>query len=90
MAFESALPPQAKLVLGLTPIPESFAPPGYSARWQVLPNQWSQRMKADALLTNLPPVMPDLDFANTTHLNERGASDYTEILARCLEPHLAR
>jgi hypothetical protein len=49
--------------------------------------QW---MRADGLLTELPPVLPDSCFASTTHLNEKGSLLYTEMLANCLQPHLSR
>src|SRR5262249_35696775 len=32
MDFRAAVPPDAKLLVGLTPIPKSFAPPGYATR----------------------------------------------------------
>src|SRR5262249_4284500 len=40
-ALRAAVPSAAKLVVGLTPIPESFAPAGYSLRWQVLLERWA-------------------------------------------------
>ena len=88
MALKAAVPAGAKLLIGLTPLPESFAPPGYPARWQDILGQWGQWIQADILLTNLPPTMPDSCFASTTHLNQQGASRFTEIVARCVEPHL--
>jgi len=88
LALRAAVPPKARILIGITPIPESFASAGYRARWQGLCHQWGQCMSPDDLLTNLPPTMPDSDFASTTHLNEQGSLHYAEILAKCLEPHL--
>jgi len=81
MALRAAIPPGAQLLVGLTPIPESFAPAGYANNRQNLLSQWGQWMKADGLLTNLPPTMPDSCFASTTHLNEQGRWRYSQLLA---------
>jgi hypothetical protein len=89
MALRAAVPSQAKLVLGLAPIPQSFAPPDYSTRWQRLLDHWAERIQPDAVLTNLPPILPDSDFANTTHLNATGAAHYTDLLAPALQPFLS-
>jgi hypothetical protein len=86
--LKAAVPAGAVLLVGLTPVPESFAPPGYAARWQGLLAQWGQWTGADVLLTNLPPTLPDACFASTTHLNPAGASRYAETLARAVRPHL--
>jgi hypothetical protein len=88
MALRAAVPHGAKLVLGLAPIPQSFAPPDYPARWQRFLNQWAERIQPNAVLTNLPPVMPDSDFANTTHLTATGAAHYTDLVLPALQPHL--
>lgn len=88
LALRAAVPPSAKLVIGITPVPASFAPPNYAARRQEMLDQWAQWMRADAQLTDLPPTLPDSFFASTTHLNEAGALYYTTILAKCLEPYV--
>jgi len=85
-ALRAAVPPEAKLVVGLSPIPQSFAPENYATRWELLLQQWGQLMGADQVLTNLPPTLPDSCFASTTHLNQQGAERYTRILARRLQP----
>jgi hypothetical protein len=85
-ALRAVVPPEARLVVGLSPIPESFAPENYAARWERLLQQWGQSMGADQVLTNLPPTLPDSCFASTTHLNQQGAERYTRILARWLQP----
>jgi len=89
MALRAAVPPGTKLMFGLTPIPQSFVPPGYAARWRTLLLQCGEWLQADVCLTNLPPTMPDSAFASTTHLNQSGARQYTEIFARVLKSHPA-
>jgi len=81
----AAIPPGARLAIGLAPVPRSFAPPGYPARWQRLLAGWAEWMRPDALLTTLPAVMADDRFASPTHLNEKGAIEYTDQLLRALE-----
>jgi hypothetical protein len=83
-AFRAAVPSGAQLVLGLTPIPESFAPTSYGARWQQMLSQWGQLIGADGVLTNLPAALPDDCFASTTHLNQRGAVQYSRQLVAAL------
>jgi hypothetical protein len=85
-ALRAVVPPDVKLVVALSPIPESFAPTNYLTRWDQLLQQWGQWMGADQVLTNLPAILPDSCFASTTHLNEQGASQYTRILAERLQP----
>lgn len=83
-ALKAAVPPGAKLVFGITPIPETFAPPGYPRRWLNIFGECARSLKPDLLLTNLPPTMADADFASTTHLNAQGASMFTRFLAQSL------
>jgi hypothetical protein len=83
-ALKAAVPPDVELVVGLTPIPESFAPPDYKRRWIQLSERWSQWIGADRVLTNLPATLPDSMFASTTHLRQQGAREYTRLLGECL------
>jgi hypothetical protein len=85
LALRAAVPSSAKLVVGITPVPASFAPRDYAVRWQEMLDQWAGWMGADARLSELPPTLPDSFFASTTHLNEDGARRYTVILANCLD-----
>jgi hypothetical protein len=85
-ALRAAVPPEAKLIVGLSPIPESFAPTNYPTRWEQLLRRWGQWTGADQVLTDLPATLPDSCFASTTHLNEQGAARYTRSLAERLEP----
>jgi hypothetical protein len=82
--LRAAIPQNSKLVIGLAPVPESFAPKSYPARWQNLLKQWGDWMQPDVVLTNLPPTMPDTDFASTTHLNEKGGLRFTELVYQSL------
>ena len=82
-AFRSAVPNGTKLLVGITPVPESFAPAGYVGEYQQMLQQWSQWLGAEAL-TNLPPMLPDRLFSKVTHLNREGVPIYTEELARSL------
>lgn len=81
-ALKAAVPSEAKLLFGLTPIPQSFAPNGYDAQWHALLVRCGQWLKADRVLTNLPPTLPDSLFASTSHLNQQGSLKYAELLAR--------
>jgi hypothetical protein len=83
-AFKAVVPPGAKLFVGITPVPAGFAPSNYAEQHREMLLQWSQWLGADAALTELPATLPDELFAKTTHLNERGAAEYTTLLARSL------
>lgn len=87
LAFSAAVPAGAKLLVGLTPVPESFAAANYPGKARQILHQCGQWLQADCL-TNLPPTLPDALFASTMHLNQQGCETYTAILAKCLEPHL--
>jgi hypothetical protein len=86
--FRAAVPPAAKLFVGITPVPERFAGPRYPQLHAELLRQWGQWLKADFVLTNLPPTLPDDSFARSTHLKETSVPPYTEQLATALKPHL--
>ena len=79
------MPPEAKLVVALSPIPESLASANFTSRWEQLLRQWGQWMGADQVMTNLPATLPDSCFASTTHLNQRGAERYTRLFAERLD-----
>ena len=80
-SFRDAVPPGAKLFVGITAVPERFAGPRYPQLHSVLLRQWSQWLQADFILTNLPPTLPDDSFARSTHLKETSIPRYTEQLA---------
>jgi len=85
-AFKSAVPADAKLFVGITPVPEQFAGPDYIHLREQMLREWSQWLQAEAL--DLPATLPDDLFNKTTHLNEAGSKRYTEILGRALAPGL--
>lgn len=86
--FRARVPVRARLFVGITPIPASHALRQYDARHRDLLAEWSRWMQADAALGNLPPTLPDDQFASVTHLNESGASEFTRRLAESLAPYL--
>ncbi len=90
MGFKAALPVGASLVVGLTPIPESFAPEQYPQRYSELLGHWAQWLGADLVLTNAPATLPDAYFASPTHLNAQGAAHYSRLVAQDLIDHLDR
>lgn len=83
--LRAAVPPGAKLFVGLTPVPERFAGPRHPQLHTELLHQWSQWLQADVVLTNLPATLPDDSFARSTHLKETAVPRYTEQLAAALK-----
>jgi len=78
--FRSKIPPGVKLFVGLSPIAQCYSSPlDRSQRGEML-SKWSSWLKADAILTNLPPSLPDVFFADKTHLNEAGQKRFTMLL----------
>jgi hypothetical protein len=88
--FRAALPRSAKLLVGITPVPETFAPAGYKEQYLQMLKQWNGWLEADIALTNLPPTLPDRFFSKVTHLNADGVPIYTEQIARLIAPHLGQ
>lgn len=84
--FRSAMPPGAKLFVGITPAPERFAGTRYPAQQAEMLRQWAEWLGATSL-TNLPATLPDTDFVRTTHLSERVIPAYTSALTKALESH---
>jgi hypothetical protein len=89
-AFRLAMPRGAKLLVGITPIPQGFAASDFPAVHQRMLADWGSWLEADSMLTNLPAVMRDGLFASTTHLNEFGAALYSELIARELAKYLTK
>ena len=79
--FRAAVPPGAKLVVGLTPVPAKFAGAAFPAQHRQLLQLWADWLGADALLDGLPATLPDEQFARTTHLKPSAVPSYTETLA---------
>jgi hypothetical protein len=87
-SFREAVPAGVKLLVGMTPVPEALAGARYPETRDRLLSQWGQWLGADVFLKELPPTLPDENFAKSTHLNELGVRSYTEMVARALAPHL--
>jgi len=87
-AFKAAVPAGVKLYVGITPAPESFVMPNYRQQNSEMLREWSQWLGADGVLEKLPAILPDDLFASTTHLNERGARLYADLLAHMLSGYL--
>ncbi len=80
-SFRSSVPSGVKLVVGITPIPESLARPDYAQLRNEMLQQWATWLGADVALTNLPAVLPDDAFARSTHLKEGMIPHYTDQIA---------
>lgn len=87
-AFKAAVPPAAKLLVGITPAPEEFVGTDYPQSHRAMLLQWREWLQADSALEQLPAALPCRLFTSTTHLNEGGTRIYTDLLARALLPHL--
>ncbi len=87
-AFRAKMPPGAKLYIGLTPGMAGAASASERALRLGLLQQWNAAVRADAVLTNLPPVLPDVFFSSGGHLNATGQRIFTRMLARELAPLL--
>jgi hypothetical protein len=87
-AFRAAVPPGAKLFVGITPLPARFAGARHPEVHTDLLAQWRQWLGADVALRELPATLPDESFVRTTHLRETAVPDYTARLAAALRPHL--
>ena len=86
--FRATVPPEVRLLVGITPAPAGFVGVGHPAQHAEMLRQWSQWLKADGTLTQLPAMLPAESFVRTTHLKESAAAAYTDQLAAALKPHL--
>lgn len=86
--FREKLPPGVKLIVGLTPMPESRSTPEERRQRPELLAKWSFYLNADVALTNLPAKLPNVFFADGGHLNSVGQKKFTAILSRELTPFL--
>ena len=87
-SLRSRLPGGAKLFIGLTPGPQAPGLPANGSAGLALLRQWDRWLGADALLTNLPPSLPEVCFSPSGHLNQSGQARFTAALARELAPLL--
>ena len=86
--FRAALPLNARLLVGLTPVPEKFGGAGFAGQQRELLKQWGEWLGADGLLDDLPASLPDEQFASTTHLKPSAVAAYTEALAQSIHSRL--
>ena len=86
--FRSAMPPGAKLFVGLTPVPEKIIRPEQREVVRTILRQWGDWLGADAILDDLPTSLPDEKFARSTHLTPDAVPEYTATLARSLARRL--
>jgi hypothetical protein len=83
-AFRKSLPAGTRLLVVITPSPRGYVLPGHDQQCEKMLQEWSAWLGANGALKSLPFSMPDDLFASTTHLNERGAKEFTELLAAAL------
>jgi hypothetical protein len=86
--LRAAVPQGTKLCVGITPVPAGFAGLEFPALRDQMLRQWSDWLRAEVSLIELPATLPDQLFAKTTHLNEPSVTDYTRLLGEALRPHL--
>ncbi len=86
--FRSKMPQGVRLIIGLTPSPESQVTAELLQRRQQMLKQWAASIEPDSVLSNLPATLPDVFFANLGHLNAAGQKQYTKLLARALGSEL--
>ncbi len=79
--FRLKMPANIRLTLGLTPIPAVYVKSGYREEYRAMLEAWSEAIKPDAVLRDLPPTLPGTYFATHTHLNPIGARVFTKLLA---------
>jgi hypothetical protein len=89
-AFREKLPAGTKLFIGLTPAIANTASPEEQRRRIALLSEWSSAIRADAVLTNLPPTLPAVFFSPGGHLNQAGQRIFTRLLAQELAPLLGK
>jgi hypothetical protein len=84
--FRAQIPQRTRLLVGFTPVARSFFAMGDDRRRCEALERWNQWLHADAMLTNLPPCLPDVLFASKGHLNQAGQARFTQILATNVAP----
>jgi len=78
--FRSAVPDGVMLLVGVTPVPETFAARDHAATVREMSGTLAGWLNAGGVL-DLPPVLADADFATLTHLNAAGAARFSGLLA---------
>lgn len=82
--FREQLPEGVRLLVGLTPVPESFALPDHEERCRRIREQWITWLGDCTAIAGQPLILPDDQFASVTHLNITGREGYTDRLADAL------
>ncbi len=82
--FRDALPSQARLFFGLTPIPNELRGKNFDEERKQLLEETARLINANAIL-DLPASYPGSRFATTTHLNEHGRKLFTSALWNALK-----
>ena len=82
------MPPNSRLLVGLTPAPEGFVRKNYPADHAQFLHQWSAWLAPSIALTNLPATVSDDQFARVTHLKPAAVPAYTKTLADAIRSHL--
>ncbi|MCP5518336.1 MAG: hypothetical protein H7A45_13865 [Verrucomicrobiales bacterium] len=80
--FREHWPAGVRLVVGITPTPESFALADHADRCRVMLHEWAGWLQADAPLEDLPLMLPDDRFASVAHLDADSRVPYTALLGR--------
>jgi len=83
--LRAAVPSGVTLAVGVTPCPASFVRPETAQSCRTLLTTLGQWLRADVVLTNLPLMLPDQEFASLTHLNAQGTPQFTSTLAGLLK-----
>lgn len=80
-AWAARVPGEVQLAIGLSPLPESFAPTGYPEVARELPRAWADSFGRPVTVLELPPVLPDAQMADRLHANAEGQRAFTACLA---------
>lgn len=84
-SWRRSLPEATKVLVGITPIPESEAGPEFGRRRDQALQTLVDWIGGDTRgLTHLPTHLPDTDFASSTHLTEKAREPFTRQLAAAI------
>lgn len=83
--FGSVVPEGIKLYVGLTPLPESFPTDRYPEDFRKLATELAGLFPGAVPLVDLPPTLPDDQFANKTHLRPEARASFTGRLHEVLK-----
>ena len=84
-AWRKALPESTRILVGITPVPESEAGPELGTRRDQALQTLVEWIGGNTQgLSSLPTRLPDTDFASSTHLTENAREPYTRQLAQAV------